>query len=33
MIRHLIDQLAQDRGLGALNYIGGGATGFMAPNA
>ena len=33
MIRHLVDQLAQARGLGALNYIGGGATGFTAPQA
>jgi 2,4'-dihydroxyacetophenone dioxygenase len=33
MIRYLVDQLAQARGLGALNYIGGGATGFTAPEA
>jgi len=33
MIRHLVDQLAQDRGVGALNYLGGGAAGFMAPKA
>jgi quercetin dioxygenase-like cupin family protein len=30
MIRHLVDALAEQRGLGRLNYIGGGATGFVA---
>jgi quercetin dioxygenase-like cupin family protein len=29
-IRHLSDGLAQAQGLGQLNYIGGGAAGFMA---
>lgn len=32
MIRHLVDQLARERGLGALNYLGGGPTGFTAPS-
>ncbi|CAM5683484.1 hypothetical protein MAUB1S_03964 [Mycolicibacterium aubagnense] len=30
MIRHLVDQLADERSLGRLNYLGGGAAGYMA---
>ena len=33
MIRHLVHQLADERGLGPINYIGGGAAGLMAPQA
>jgi 2,4'-dihydroxyacetophenone dioxygenase len=32
-IRHLTDQLAAERGLGPVDYIGGGAAGFMAREA
>jgi quercetin dioxygenase-like cupin family protein len=33
MIRHLTGQLANERGLGPVDYIGGGAAGFMAEKA
>ena len=33
LIRHLTPMLAEAQGLGPVNYIGGGAAGFTAPQA